>query len=160
MADFADAMPNPAQAALARVVGDSRLVCSTFDSAVRMASNQVPVYMYNYDIPVPSLVVPAGVYLGASHGSELTSVFGTSPLFTPQERAVSDLIQRYWTNFARTGDPNSPSSQGDLTWPAFTASQDVAVDNVRVNFSLQPSVVTNFRAAECAFWTAGYALQF
>ncbi|HMG22670.1 MAG TPA: carboxylesterase family protein, partial [Kofleriaceae bacterium] len=150
----AEGMPTAAAAALARAVGDARLVCTTFDSAQRMAATGVPVYMYNFDIPVPATVVPPGLFLGASHGSELTFVFGTSPLFAvdPQGKATSDLIQRYWTNFARTGDPNGGS---DPTWPAFTASA-----NVRMKLALQPVTVTDFHKDECKFWQNVYKLQF
>jgi para-nitrobenzyl esterase len=154
VASFTDARPNAALAALARVVGDSRLVCTTYDTAVRMSAH-APVFMYNFDIPVPASAVPAGIFLGASHGSELTSVFGTSPLFAAdaQSRGASDLIQRYWTNFAKTGDPNGGS---DPKWPELTSDE-----NLRMNFAIPEStVVTDFRADECAFWRAGYALSF
>jgi len=150
MARFA-ASPSPATAALARVIGDARLVCPTFDTAQRMAGGGAHVYMYNFDIPVPALISPT---LGASHGSEITSVFGTSPTFSsdPAGKAASDLIQRYWTSFAKAGDPNGSS---DLKWPAFGAQ------NVRINFAASgPTIVTDFRASECAFWQAGYAKQF
>jgi para-nitrobenzyl esterase len=149
--NFTNAMPNAATAALARVIGDSRLVCPTFDSATRMAHTGAPVYMYNFDIPVPAAIAPD---LGATHGSELTSVFGTSPTFAADAaaKAVSDLMQRYWTNFARTGNPNGGS---DLNWPAFTESA-----NVRINFSLMPSIVNDFRVTECGFWRTSYDLQF
>jgi para-nitrobenzyl esterase len=143
---FAGAMPNPAEAALARVIGDSQLVCPTLDTAARVAHGGGSVYLYNFDIPAP-IVVP-GSYLGATHGSELPSVFGTSPAFTPETKAASDLMQRYWTQFARTGNPNG----ADLAWPAYTDTQDV-----RINFALQPTIVTAFRAAECAFWRSLYA---
>jgi para-nitrobenzyl esterase len=153
VASFANGVPNPQTAALARVIGDSRLVCTTFDSAVRAAHAGAAVYMYNFDVPVPTLI---SATLGATHGSELTSVFGTSPTFAsdPGAKAVSDLMQRYWTNFARTGNPNG-NAEADLSWPAFTETT-----NVRVNLARQSSVVTDFRAAECAFWQAGYAMQF
>jgi para-nitrobenzyl esterase len=150
MASFADGMPNPATAALARAIGDARLVCTTLDTAVRAARANVAVYMYNFDIPVP--INPPGSYLGATHGSEIPSVFGTSPAFTTETKAASDLMQRYWTNFARTGDPNAGA---DPKWPAFAEGS-----NVRVNFALQPTIVSDFRATECAFWRAGYAMQF
>jgi para-nitrobenzyl esterase len=143
---------NPQTAALARVIGDSRLVCTTFDTAVRTSHAGASVFMYNFDVPVP-LVVSAT--LGATHGSELTSVFGTSPLFASDAggKSISDLIQRYWTNFAKTGNPNAGA---DLSWPAFSESA-----NVRINFGLpQPTIVNNFRAEECAFWRMLYALQF
>ena len=147
----ADATPSVATAALARVIGDSRLVCPTLDSATRMAKTGAPVYMYNFDIPVPDSIAPG---LGATHGSELTFVFGTSPLFAadPAGKAASDLMQRYWTNFARTGNPNAGA---DPNWPAFTESA-----NVRINFGLTPSIVNDFRAPECMFWDTTYALQF
>jgi para-nitrobenzyl esterase len=149
MAKFSTAM-NPATAALARVIGDSRLVCSTVDTAQRMAAGGGAVFMYNYDIPVPAVINPN---LGATHGSELTSVFGTSPTFDAGTKAASDLIQRYWTRFAGTGDPNGGT---DLKWPAtFGAGGDV-----RVNLAVQSSVVTDFRKSECQFWQAGYAKQF
>ncbi len=138
--NFADGMPNPAQAAFARVVGDSLIACPTFDTAARIAHGGNAVYLYNFDIP---FVVP-GLFLGATHGAELLSVFGTSPAFTADTKAASDLMQRYWTQFARSGNPNEGT---DLAWPAFTDAQ-----NVRVNFALQPTIVTGFRAAECTFW--------
>lgn len=154
MASFTSGLPNAPEAALARVIGDSRLVCPTLDSAQRMAKTGASVYMYNFDIPVPSSVLPPGVYLGASHGSELTSVFGTSPLFAvdPQGKAASDMIQRYWTHFAKTGDPNSGT---DLVWPAFTTTSDM-----RINLAVQPAIETDFRKPQCAFWETLYAAQF
>ena len=151
LTQFANAMPNPATAALARVIGDSRLVCSTFDTAQRQAHLGASVFMYNFDIPVPAAIAPG---LGATHGSELTYVFGTSPLLAtdPAGKAASDQIQRYWTNFAKTGNPNAAP---DPSWPAFTETM-----NVRMNLATSATVVTNFRAMECAFWQQGYALQF
>jgi para-nitrobenzyl esterase len=157
MARFASGVPNPATAALARVIGDSRLVCTTFDTAERMAHTGAPVYLYNFDVPVPAAISPT---LGATHGSELTSVFGTSPTFAsdPAGKAVSDLIQRYWTNFARAGNPNAVppgTTSSDPMWPALTEAA-----NMRINFGVTPSVVADFRADECKFWRASYVMQF
>jgi para-nitrobenzyl esterase len=65
---------------------------------------------------------------------------------------VSKLMERYWTRFAASGDPNGG---GDLAWPKFTADS-----NQRMQFTEQSSVVTGFRAAECAFWIGQYEAQF
>ncbi len=61
---------------------------------------------------------------GAGHGSEIGYVFGNlasmGPLGAgtdnPEERALSDMIQSYWVNFAAKGDPNG---EGLPEWPAF-----------------------------------------
>jgi para-nitrobenzyl esterase len=155
---FDGGVPNPYQAALTRAVGDSILVCSTYDSAL-LAAAQVPaVYMYNFDIPVviPGVVGtgPGQLYLGASHGSELPYVFGTSPQFATDmgQATISKLMERYWTRFASKRDPNGGS---DLAWPKFSATNDE-----RMQFTLQPSTVTNFRATECGFWMMQYKAQF
>jgi para-nitrobenzyl esterase len=71
---------------------------------------------------------PAGrEALGATHASDVSYVFGSlvdhgiggvgPPVrATAADIQLSDMIQRYWVNFARTGNPNA----GNLpNWPAF-----------------------------------------
>ena len=65
--------------------------------------------------------------MGAFHSLELPFVFGAlrDPAwqwlpFTPEDQALSKLIQTYWTNFAKSGDPNA---QGLPDWPAWTSSK-------------------------------------
>jgi len=61
---------------------------------------------------------------GANHGSEIAYVFGNltsmGPLGagsdTPEDKALSELIQSYWINFATNGDPNGEELP---EWPAF-----------------------------------------
>jgi len=148
---FEGAKPNPAQAALVRVIGDARLVCSTTDSALLAAAHAPSVYTYNFDIAVdPSL---SATFLGATHGAELAYVFQTSTRFNADQTATSDLIQRFWTNFARTGDPNGGS---DPEWPTYDADADR-----RMNLAVKASAaVDNFRKPECDFWIAGYEQTF
>jgi para-nitrobenzyl esterase len=45
---------------------------------------------------------------GTLHGEEIQYVFGhAGPGWTDGDRAVAELVQSYWVNFARTGDPNA-----------------------------------------------------
>jgi para-nitrobenzyl esterase len=72
-------------------------------------------YVYYFDRPTPQ--APDG----SSHGAEVGLVFGNlvregRPAPTDEDRALSDRMQRYWINFARTGDPNG---DGLPQWPAF-----------------------------------------
>jgi para-nitrobenzyl esterase len=151
VSEFADAMPNPFQAVLARATGDRVLVCSTYDVALRASKTAPAVYLYNFDIPVePSLT--SGTFLGATHGSELTYVFGTDPTLSPQNKLASDRIQRYWTNFAKIGNPNSES---DAAWPKFSAGA-----NARLNLALEATIVNDFRAKQCEFWRSQYDVAF
>jgi para-nitrobenzyl esterase len=58
---------------------------------------------------------------GTPHSEELPYVFRqlrehNRPAPTPKDEAMSDLIRTYWTNFAKTGDPNSA---GVPHWPAY-----------------------------------------
>lgn len=73
------------------------------------------VYLFSRDLPGEDM--PAGPGLGgfgdmkgAFHSSELWYMFGTlSRCWRPMEKADYDLSERmvgYWTNFARTGNPN------------------------------------------------------
>ena len=147
---FAD-QKNPAQAALARILGDAQLVCSTWDAAARMSKLGGNVWMYNFDVPVVIATMP-DLGLGASHGAELVYVFQTSPAFAAENTALSNVMQTYWATFAKTGDPNGGSQ---LAWPKF--SEDAST---RINFALTPTIVAAFRKAECTFWRQGYDLQF
>jgi para-nitrobenzyl esterase len=59
---------------------------------------------------------------GAAHTAELFYVFEHYDTdfgfgWTDAERRYGDMVASYWTNFAKTGDPNGP---GLPVWPAFT----------------------------------------
>lgn len=142
--DFAT--PNDA---LARVVGDSGLVCGTYDSARRAAAAGSSVYLYNFDWPVLADVLP---FLGATHGAEIAFVFGSVTAPSAEDSAVAESMQGYWSRFARSGDPNG---EGALAWPPYDDASDQ-----RINFAAENSIVAGFRRAQCELWWSFYDQDF
>jgi para-nitrobenzyl esterase len=68
---------------------------------------------------------PVSFPTGAYHASELTYIFDLSqtpvpnPGLTPAQQDLAQAMQGYWTQFARSGDPNSI---GAPAWPPYGMS--------------------------------------
>jgi para-nitrobenzyl esterase len=92
----------------------------------KTGKGKVYVYYFSHRPPYPN--APQFKDWGAAHSGEIAFVFGNFPAAmppSPADLAVSDEISSYWTNFAKTGDPNST---GLPTWPAFADANQQVMD--------------------------------
>jgi len=101
----------------AALASDNFIAYSTWKwLELQRTTGQSTVYRYEFDDAPPGS--PA-----AYHSAEIEFVFEALPskklAWRPEDTKLSDLMSSYWTNFAKTGDPNGP---GLPPWPAYSVS--------------------------------------
>ncbi|NWY17080.1 CEL lipase, partial [Aphelocoma coerulescens] len=113
---------------------------------------------YNYVFSQPSRMPVYPSWVGADHADDLQYVFGkpfATPLgYLPKHRTVSKAMIAYWTNFARTGDPNTGHSDVPVSWPAYSNEGKYYLDiNNKMN---ENSVKQDLRSEYVTFWNSVY----
>lgn len=136
------AAQNDAEAAQAAedFAGDRFIAYSTWAwLEAQCKTGGAPVYRYRFDLGSPG-DPHHPVSLGAFHSDDIEYVFGTldsrqGAKWRPEDYKLSDLMQTYWTNFARTGNPNAP---GIPAWPTYNAAGNWQVMHLDPNPQARP----------------------
>ncbi len=122
--------------------GDRFIAYSTWAwLEAQVKTGNAPVYRYKFDLGSPGDPNhPA--QMGAFHSDDIEYVFGTldsrlGAKWRPEDYKLSLLMQTYWTNFAKTGNPNAD----DLPkWPQYEAADGWRVMHLSPTPSARPDV--------------------
>jgi para-nitrobenzyl esterase len=140
-------------AGLDRAANDLIAACPVGALASLTKASGQHVFVYRFDRSIPG---KGEATLGAFHSLEVPYVFGSLRTqewqwlpSTADDASLSDLLQTYWTNFARTSNPNT---SGLPNWPAWSdeekeflvVNQDASV-TVQRNF---PPLFSSLKANE------------
>jgi para-nitrobenzyl esterase len=132
-----------------QLYGDIRQKAETWQWLVlqsRTGKSGVYGYQFSYESPYSPV---------ASHTADIVFVFGNlvHQFFAPKsspadesDRILSEQMMSYWTNFARTGDPNG---QGLPHWPSFRS--DHSMLQIEANGQITQSPPTTQQIARFKF---------
>ncbi|HSS95698.1 MAG TPA: carboxylesterase family protein [Terriglobales bacterium] len=103
-----------------------------------------PTYEYQFE-----RAIPGQESQGSVHSADLPYVFGYFPKegniggkFGETDHRIAEIVESYWTNFARTGDPNGGSLP---KWPEFSDTESF----VSITQDGQVEAKTKLRAPQC-----------
>ncbi|XP_044125309.1 fatty acyl-CoA hydrolase precursor, medium chain-like isoform X2 [Bufo gargarizans] len=133
--------------------GDQKFVIPALEIAKYYRDLGLPVYFYEFQHPPSFLAHGRPSFVKCDHGDEIFFVFGGAFLrdgaffaapATPEEEVLTKKVLKYWTNFARTGKPNSP----DLpTWRQYGTEEHY------IEMSLNLKLSSKLKERKYKFWT-------
>ncbi|KAH3794727.1 cholinesterase-like [Dreissena polymorpha] len=139
-----------------RIFGDSTFGASAVEALLMHEAGPANSYAYRF-MPRPSVNImgtPDWVP-GANHADELGFVFALGMLLQqPWEVQMATHLVTYWSNFAKTGNPNTPSTPS-VMWPVYNKVNMTYIE-------LDKDAVTAkhyFLAKEHHFWNNVMALN-
>lgn len=92
------------------------------------ATGKATAYRYRFDLVPPPDPARPGRF-GVFHSDDIEYVFGNldsrkGTAWTPKDYAMSEQMMDYWTNFAKTGNPNG---KGLVEWPTYAPASGAKV---------------------------------
>ncbi|XP_056610589.1 neuroligin 4 X-linked b [Triplophysa dalaica] len=165
--DWADREnPEMRRKTLVALFTDHQWVAPAVATADLHAQYGSPTYFYAFYHHCQSEMKPA--WSDSAHGDELPYVFGIPMIgptdlfncnFSKNDVMLSAVVMTYWTNFAKTGDPNQPVPQDtkfihtkpnrfeEVAWSKYNPK-----DQLYLHIGLKPRVRDHYRATKIAFW--------
>jgi len=135
--------------ALMTAYGDYLLTCPTkFISDAFAVSGSTYSYVFTHQ-PYWALI-KRNPY-GAFHSSEIPFVFSTLTKiynYTPPEVDLERQMTKFWTNFGKSGNPNT---EGIMLWPVYQSP-----DYSETTLDLTLTIVQKYKKLECALWNTLY----
>ncbi|KAF6123586.1 carboxyl ester lipase [Phyllostomus discolor] len=122
----------------------------------RANAKSAKTYSYLFSQPSRMPIYPS--WVGADHADDIQYVFG-KPFSTPlgyraQHRTISKAMIAYWTNFARTGDPNMGNLAVPTHWDPYTLENGNYLEiNKEIDSS---SMKQHLRGDYLQYWTLTY----
>ncbi|CAH8447437.1 unnamed protein product [Dicrocoelium dendriticum] len=142
--------------------GDADFVCPTLNYAELVAKmDKSKVFLYEFRRRTNSTTMPE--WAGVMHGYELEYVFGMPRSerfqdqyyrFNDEERQLSDMMMKMWTNFAKRGDPNlnDNGTSSPVRWPKYRPISTSAKSGEYLILDTEIQSSRKLKIDGCRFW--------
>ncbi|KAF5306664.1 hypothetical protein FQA39_LY08853 [Lamprigera yunnana] len=133
------------------IIGDEYFTCCMNDFAENWAEAGGNVYMYHFKHVSPAHHWPT--WSGTLHADEIAFVFGEAfkpeSSYTEAQKKFSTRVMRYWSNFAKTGNPNKPADVSECHWSEFNQNTQKYINLDVDHCSVEDG---GLKPKHCAFW--------